>query len=71
MASKMAAERALWEFVDEAKPGFVVNTILPFFVCGKMLSESQNPSSNYFVRMLFEKESVDPTLLRQYETCTC
>ena len=29
LASKVEAEKALWKFVDERKPGFTVNAVLP------------------------------------------
>lgn len=33
-ASKAQSEQALWKFVREHKPNFVVNAVLPDFVCG-------------------------------------
>jgi nucleoside-diphosphate-sugar epimerase len=36
-ASKVAAERALWKFVQERKPSFVANAVLPDFISGKVI----------------------------------
>lgn len=33
-ASKVLSEKAMWEFVQEVKPHFVVNSVLPDFVIG-------------------------------------
>ncbi|KAG0650010.1 NAD-dependent epimerase deHydratase terH [Hyphodiscus hymeniophilus] len=40
-ASKTEGEKAVWEFVKEQKPGFVVNTILPNANFGEILVEDQ------------------------------
>ena len=37
-ASKVAGEKALWKFMEEEKPGFVANTILPNFNVGTILT---------------------------------
>lgn len=37
-ASKVAGEKALWDFVKEQRPKFVVNTILPNFNVGTILT---------------------------------
>lgn len=66
IASKVAAEKALWKFVEEEKPRFTVNSVLPFFVMGKLLSKAQNMSSNMMIRDLWNG---DDNLLRTFETC--
>ena len=55
-ASKVQAEKALWKFVNEKKPHFAVNTVLPDFVCGPPLSAEHQgyPSSIGFFKMLWE-----------------
>ncbi|RDW58448.1 hypothetical protein BP5796_12378 [Coleophoma crateriformis] len=61
MASKAEQEKALWKFVKEEKPHFTVNTVLPSWICGRLLNETQNPSSAICVRMLYNG---DATYLR-------
>ena len=34
MASKVEAEKAVWRFVEEQKPGFTVNVVSPFTTFG-------------------------------------
>lgn len=34
-ASKVQSEQALWKFMEERKPNFVANTVLPDFVTGR------------------------------------
>ncbi|CAG8960925.1 hypothetical protein HYFRA_00002463 [Hymenoscyphus fraxineus] len=53
-ASKALSERALWEFVDEERPGFRVNTILPDVVTGRILDKSKEPthSGNFALRLM-------------------
>lgn len=55
-ASKTKQEQAAWKFVEERKPGFVLNTVLPECVIGTILSpENQGyPSSVSFMKAAFE-----------------
>lgn len=47
-ASKTAAERACWKFVEEEKPGFVFNTVLPNMNMGPVLDKAQtSPSAGW------------------------
>jgi hypothetical protein len=41
MASKIAQEKALWKFVEEEKPRFTTNAVLPFWTCGRILNKKQ------------------------------
>ncbi|EMC92261.1 hypothetical protein BAUCODRAFT_27580 [Baudoinia panamericana UAMH 10762] len=46
-ASKTQAEQAMWKFVEEQKPHFVVNAVLPDFICGlpvKLEKQGYGPS---------------------------
>jgi nucleoside-diphosphate-sugar epimerase len=52
-ASKVEQEKALWKFVEEEKPPFVVNTVLPSWICGQLFNKIQNPSSAILVRELY------------------
>ena len=40
-ASKTQAEKAMWDFVEKEKPGWVLNAVLPNFNMGTVLHESQ------------------------------
>jgi hypothetical protein len=53
-SSKMEAERALWKFVKEQKPGFVVNAVLPNANFGKILVKGQPASTGDWVTTLFK-----------------
>jgi nucleoside-diphosphate-sugar epimerase len=52
-ASKVEQEKALWKFVEEEKPPFVVNSVLPSWICGRLFNKIQNPSSAILVRELY------------------
>ncbi|CAG8979338.1 hypothetical protein HYALB_00002463 [Hymenoscyphus albidus] len=62
-ASKVAAEKALWEFVEEKKPAFVANSILPGAVWGKTLDPGLNISTAALPIKLLKGEAV------QYPPC--
>ena len=66
MASKIAQEKALWKFVEEEKPRFTTNTVLPFWTCGRILNKSQGLSSNQFLRGVYNG---DQTMLRMFDAC--
>lgn len=44
-ASKTEAEKACWKFVEEEKPGFVFNTVLPNMNLGPVLDKNQTSRS--------------------------
>ena len=44
-ASKVAGEKAAWKFMEENKPSFVLNTVLPSVNLGPLLSTKQPGSS--------------------------
>lgn len=50
--SKVMAERAAWDFVDNAKPGFDLVALNPFLVIGPSMTAEINPSNQVFVDML-------------------
>lgn len=70
-ASKVLQEQELWKFVKERRPHFVVNSVLPDFVCGTILSvENQGyPSSLWFLKAIWEGDlaSALKMLPPQYE----
>lgn len=53
MASKVESEKALWKFVEERKPHFRTNTILPFTVLGALLHPQQNASTTGWALALY------------------
>ncbi len=63
-ASKTQAEREVWKFVKEKKPGFVVNTILPNFNMGAILSDRQSASTGAAVKNLYETGNVEEVAKR-------
>lgn len=60
-ASKVQQEQAAWKFVGDRKPGFVFNTVLPDFVCGKILDEGKQgcPSSMGILKALWNAKSAE------------
>lgn len=58
-ASKTLAEREAWRFVQERRPGFVLNTVLPDTNTGRLLHPSQNPSSQRFTDDVYETGSIE------------
>lgn len=57
-ASKTQAERAMWAFMREKKPGFVLNAVLPDVNMGTILSEKLSVSSGGSVKATYEKGEV-------------
>jgi len=54
MASKTRAEQQLWSWVEDVKPAFAVNTVLPSFVCGPAFNPgAEHSSSSSWVSSLF------------------
>ncbi|RDL36186.1 Uncharacterized protein BP5553_06798 [Venustampulla echinocandica] len=52
-ASKAEAEKAFWKFVEEEKPSFKVNTILPDANMGGILSLQGSLSTGNWIRMFY------------------
>ncbi|KAK2058429.1 NAD dependent epimerase/dehydratase [Colletotrichum caudatum] len=55
-ASKAEGERAAWKWVEEHKPGYVLNTILPNFTTGEILHPEIHGSTMGFVRRVLQGE---------------
>ena len=72
IASKVEAEKAVWKFAEEEKPGFVVNVVSPFTAFGKILNESQKTSTQEWLLSLYRGEL---DLIRNFKarksTLTC
>lgn len=58
-ASKTQAEQAIWKFVVEKEPSFVVNAILPNANFGEILSDKQPASTAAWVKTIYNGE-LDP-----------
>ncbi|KAH6673670.1 hypothetical protein B0J14DRAFT_667193 [Halenospora varia] len=61
-ASKAEAEKAVWQFVEEEKPNFVANAVLPNTAMGKILDPNIPASTGDFVTKLYkgEKQGLPP-----------
>lgn len=53
VASKVEAERAVWKFVEEKKPHFKTNAVLPYTVFGPLLHAQQNASTDAWLFTLY------------------
>lgn len=60
-ASKVAAEQALWKYVDENKPQFVTNVVSPSGILGEPLHERHATSYGNWIYSLFteKREMID------------
>lgn len=52
-ASKTQAEQAMWRFIKDHKPGFVLNTVLPNANMGEILSDKQPASTGAWVKGVY------------------
>lgn len=57
IASKVEAEKAVWKFIEEEKPGFVLNVVSPFTTLGTMLHSSHARGSTGWVSELWNGET--------------
>jgi nucleoside-diphosphate-sugar epimerase len=65
-ASKVAAEQALWKFVEERKPHFTTNTVAPGGILGEPLSEKHAVAYGNWIYSIFteKREMID-----RFESC--
>ena len=68
MASKVIAEKALWSFVDEAKPSFSVNVVSPATAIGTVLNQKHLKTSPGWVDQLWRGETSKVAPIR---ACEC
>ncbi|KAK1755492.1 NAD(P)-binding protein [Echria macrotheca] len=54
MASKAAAEKAVWEFVRDKKPRFTVNSVVPGTIIGAPMHRAQVASDGQWMRHVYE-----------------
>jgi len=55
-ASKTEAEKVVWKFVEEKKPGFQVACVLPNANMGEILSKEQSASTGNWIPSLYKGE---------------
>jgi len=65
-ASKTEGERALWRFVKEEKPGFVVNSVLPNFNSGRTLKGGSAGATGGMLIELFRSGKTPEFPPREY-----
>lgn len=53
-ASKTLAEKAIWEFANEKRPQFMINSVVPATIMGECLSKTHAELGHMFVRILYE-----------------
>lgn len=53
-ASKVAGEKAFWKFIQEEKPSFVANTILPNMNIGRVVGGSPGPTGAVAIQVFKE-----------------
>lgn len=63
MASKIEAEKAVWRFVEEEKPGFTVNAVSPFTTLGAALHPSHVRGTVGWVNNLWKGDTTHVALL--------
>ncbi|KAE9376190.1 putative NAD dependent epimerase/dehydratase [Stipitochalara longipes BDJ] len=54
MASKVAAEKAVWKFVEERKPHFTVNTVNPASILGEPLNIKHVETDYAWVKVVYD-----------------
>ncbi|KAB8349565.1 hypothetical protein FH972_023590 [Carpinus fangiana] len=64
-SSKTEAEKAAWKFVDERKPGFVLNAVLPNFTMGPILHLKQPASTGGWIRDVYKNPHDETIQQRQ------
>ena len=69
IASKTAAEKALWKFVEDRNPPFNVNTVLPFTIIGQCLNKKHAETPYYFVKDLYEGNAARLTFPASRSRC--
>ncbi len=57
MASKVAAEKALWRFAGERKPHFTVNVVAPASILGQPLNRPHSEGPTVWLRQLYDGNS--------------
>ncbi|KAA8652875.1 hypothetical protein EYZ11_003162 [Aspergillus tanneri] len=53
-ALKTSTEREFWKFIQENKPAFIANAVLPDFIVGPIIHAKQNGSTGRWVKEFFD-----------------
>lgn len=54
MASKVAAEKALWKFAGEQRPHFTISSVGPSVIIGEALNKAHNEGDGPWIRALYD-----------------
>lgn len=65
-AGKTIGEQSAWKFVKERKPGFTLNTVLPNFTLGQIMSSEQVGSTAGWTRGLWNGDEAAIQSLRDF-----
>ncbi|PHH79472.1 hypothetical protein CDD80_4699 [Ophiocordyceps camponoti-rufipedis] len=66
IASKIASEKSCWRFMEEQKPSFIFNAVLPGLVLGRIMDERQPASSAGLFKKIWEKDEELTTMVRTF-----
>ncbi|UKZ61633.1 uncharacterized protein TrAtP1_002892 [Trichoderma atroviride] len=58
MASKVAAEKALWKFAEQQRPHFTISSVVPSVIIGEALNKVHNEGDGAWVRTLYDGNTV-------------
>lgn len=70
MASKVEAEKAVWKFLEDEKPAFVLNVVSPFTTLGTMLHPSHQRGTAGWVTGLFKGDGSQVSAMPSCEHLT-
>ena len=65
MASKVAAEKELWNFVKENKPHFSVNAVSPSAVIGQPITRQHAVSNGAWLRLVYDGQAAVLSMIPQ------
>lgn len=54
MASKVAAEKALWDFAEQRRPHFTISSVVPSVIIGEALNKAHNEGDGAWIRTLYD-----------------
>ena len=66
-ASKAQGERAAWDFMEKETPHFTLNTVLPYFNVGPILSDKQPGSSAALINGLYLGDTMATQVLQSLQ----
>lgn len=69
MASKVEAEKAVWKFIQDEKPNFVLNVVSPFTTLGTMLHPSHQRGTAGWVSGLYKGDTSQVSAMPSCKFC--